>query len=248
LRDITSFTTNYPLLSLRLTCVFELRCQQTLFILFYQSEKKSTNIFETELYAYFLFTFSKSFVLIIFITWYKSLIYSIIIFFTLQILQYLFLNYIHRHPNKFFSIQWENTINSKIFQENRQDVRPLKFISMMLYEDYVEKKGKKLNRLRDWSNKRELIEQTPIPIHYLNVKNEVNDEIQKKIQEMSEIFTIQTIQEISLKDDKKTSTNLEKCPTCGKIIIFGNFCADCNIKFCPKCQMETNPHSKRCLC
>ncbi len=211
--------------------------------------KKPAQIFLKLNYLFiFVLPLGSLFVLIFFISWYQSLIYSVILFFMLQLLQYLFLNYIHRHSNKFISVQWENTINSKIFQENRQDVRPLKFISKVLYEDYIEKRKKRLISLREWSNKEELMKQTPIPMHYLDEKNEVDDEIQKKIQKISEQFNVQSNQKISLNTNKKTISNIKKCPVCGKIMKFGNFCADCNIKFCPKCQIEANPHSKRCLC
>lgn len=38
------------------------------------------------------------------------------------------------------------------------------------------------------------------------------------------------------------------CPKCGKIIEFADFCVECELKFCPICDQEHDPYSKRCVC
>lgn len=38
------------------------------------------------------------------------------------------------------------------------------------------------------------------------------------------------------------------CPICHTEIQFGDFCVDCNVRFCPKCGLENSPYSKTCIC
>jgi hypothetical protein len=80
----------------------------------------------------------------------------------------------------------------------------------------------------------------------LHREAELNDHLRKLTQ-----HTIQKSSQIPILDSiPPVQYNLigKPCPKCGKPIEFADFCVECEIKFCPKCDQEYDPYSIRCVC
>lgn len=148
-------------------------------------------------------------------------------------------------PEKFFSKNWQEFIESKEYS----DYFDIKTSKRLIFEEnrknFNYKKAKQIEDLKLWiSDEIDVSDKTISLNNYKYLQD-----IKNKSTDLNKIESIGN--EPFRSNDNKAylyNYNGKPCPICKSIINFGNFCPECSQKFCIECGAENHFSSTKCLC
>jgi hypothetical protein len=131
------------------------------------------------------------------------------------------------YKNKAISIkkEWLNIIESQDYIEITQDQTAIKYNSPLIIPQIYQKY------------------EVSTHAHDLQIKQNRLEKLEQFIENIPE-----PSENIGKREKIKYQLIGKPCPKCGTIIDFGDFCYECEIRFCPICGMENNQFSQYCIC
>jgi hypothetical protein len=148
-------------------------------------------------------------------------------------------NRVKKFPERYVNHKWQYLVKSAEYQEFLDPGSKKRFIPDEWKEDAVVKRQAKIQKLKDWIEPKTDFSDVPIPAHYQEGGSDnLSPEDQPDFQPSEKVKPPEI--------DYKLIN--QACPNCKEIIIFADFCPNCNVRFCPECREENNPYNNVCVC
>ena len=156
--------------------------------------------------------------------------------------------YILKHPNRFFSRDWEEEIHTEEFLLFLSPIDKRRYIPNDVCRELNKEKAKSISKLENWVESITGFKDVPKP--YVEGEDLLPESIveEKTFKNSDKKQESATDEEDNTKDHMEYNLIDKPCPQCDKIVHFADFCPHCNIKYCPKCKTANNPYSKTCIC